>query len=53
MVLKDVQADGPAGIDVRVVYLCLEHDLGRLEGVVWREMNIEVEDAALKWTVGL
>lgn len=40
LVLQDVQADGAVGVDVRVVNARDEVDLGRLEGVVRRELNV-------------
>ena len=45
LVLEDVEADGPITIDVHVVHLGGEGDLGRLEGVVGREVDVEKEDS--------
>ena len=46
LVLQDVQADVPLGVDVGVVHLRGEFDLGRLEGVVRGEVDGQVEHAA-------
>ena len=46
LVPQNVQADRPVRIDIRVVDLGREADLGRLEGVVGREGNGKEEDAA-------
>jgi len=46
LVTQNVQADASIRVDVGVVNAGGEVDLGRLEGVVGREMNGEEEDAA-------
>ena len=46
LVPQDVQANRAVRVDVRVVDLCGEGDLGRLEGVVGGEGDGEEEDAA-------
>ena len=51
LVLEDVQADGAVGVDVGVVDSRDEVELGRLEGVVRRELDIEGKDASLERTV--
>ena len=51
LVLQDVQADGAVRVDVRVVNARDEVDLGRLEGVVRRELNVKGKDATLEGTV--
>ena len=43
--LEDIQADASLGVNVAVVDLGLELELGRLEGVVLREGNVQEEDA--------
>ena len=45
LVLKDVQADRAVAVDVHMVDLRSEGDLGRLEGVVGREVDVQEEDA--------
>ena len=49
LIPQDVQTDGTVGVDVRVVDLGREGDLGGLEGVVGREGDREEEDAAGVW----
>ena len=44
---QDVQTDAAARVDVGVVDLGREHDLGRLEGVVHRHTDLQTEHAAL------
>lgn len=46
LVLEDVEADLPVAVDVAVVDAGLERDLGRLERVVRRKVDVEEEDAA-------
>ena len=46
MVLEDVKADGPVGVDVGVVDLGDEVALGRPEGVVGGEVDVEEEDTS-------
>ena len=43
--LEDIQADASLGVNVAVVDLGLELELGRLEGVIVREGNVQEEDA--------
>ena len=45
LVLEDVQADRTVAVDVHMVDLRGESDLGRLEGVVGREVDVQEEDA--------
>ena len=47
LVLKDVEADGAIAVDVTVIDFGREGDLGRLEGVVGREMDVEEEDTIM------
>ena len=47
MIFEDVEADRAVRINVRMVYFRLEGHLGRLEGVIVREMDAEKEDSAL------
>ncbi len=47
MVLQDVKADTPVGVDVRVVNLGLKLALGWLEGIIGGELNIKEEDTSL------
>ena len=44
LITQNVQADAAVGVDVGVVDACGEVDLGRLEGVVGREVDCEEED---------
>ena len=46
LIPQDVKADGAVRVDVRVVDLRCEADLGRLEGVVCREHDGEEENTA-------
>ena len=46
LVLEDVEADAAVRVDVAVVDAGGEVDLGRLEGVVGGEVDVEEEDAA-------
>ena len=48
---QDVETDGPVGVDVGVVDLGGEGDLGGLEGVVCGEVDGEEEDPSLIRTV--
>ena len=45
MVLENVQANTSIGIDVTVIDACGEVDLGRLKGVIGREVNVEEKDS--------
>lgn len=47
LVLQDVQADPAQFVDVRVVDLREEADVGGIQGVVLREEQLELEEAAL------
>ena len=47
MVLKDVQTDRTVFVDVAVVDLGGEGDLGWLEGIVSREFDLKIEDASI------
>ena len=47
LVLQDVQADGAIAVDVHMINLCREGDLGWLEGIVGREMDVEEEDTLM------
>ena len=49
LIPQDVQTDRPVRIDVRVVNLRREADLGRLERVIGREDNCQKEHAARVW----
>ena len=49
LVLKDVKANGTVAVNISVVDFRSECNLGRLEWVIGREMNVEEEDAALVW----
>lgn len=53
LVSQDVQTDAAVGVDVGVVDASGEVDLGRLEGVVGREVNGKEEDTARVWGVTL
>ena len=48
---QDVETDGPVGVDVGVIDLGGEGDLGGLEGVVCGEVDGEEEDPSLIRTV--
>ena len=54
IILENVQTDDPLTVDVAVVDPRSERHLGRLEGVLWREVNVEEEDASFvdgaRWT---
>lgn len=39
LLLKDVQADAALAVDIGMVQLCLELNLGRFEWVIRREVN--------------
>ena len=52
LVSQDVQADAAARVDVGVVDAGGEVDLGRLEGVVGREVDGEEENTAGVWEIG-
>ena len=43
LVLEDVEADGAVAVDVSMVNFSREGDLGGLEGVVGRELNVQEE----------
>lgn len=45
LVLEDVEADGPVAVDVHVINFRGEGDLGWLERVVGREVNVQEEHA--------
>ena len=47
LVLQDVQANHALAVHIAVVDPCPELDLGRLEGVICREVDVEEEHAAL------
>lgn len=49
LVSENVEADAAVGVDVGVIDSGGEVDLGRLEGVVGREVNSEEEDAPSIW----
>lgn len=51
LVSQDVQTDAAVGVDVGVIDASGEVDLGRLEGVVGREVNGKEEDTARVWGV--
>jgi hypothetical protein len=53
LVAQNVQADAAIGVDVGVVDAGGEVDLGRLEGIVCREVDGQEEDTALEWRVAL
>lgn len=53
LVAQNVQADAAVGVDVGVVDTGGEVDLGRLEGVVGREVDGEEEDTAGVWGLAL
>jgi len=46
LVPQDIKTDGPIGVDVGVIDLGREADLGRLEGVIDRERDGEEKDTA-------
>lgn len=46
LVLQDIETDSPVGVDVAVVDTCGKVNLGRLEGIVGREVNIQEKDTA-------
>jgi len=46
LVLEDVEADDPLGVDVAVVDPGAELDLGGLEGVLGGEVDVQEEDSA-------
>ncbi len=46
MILQDVQANATIAVDIWMVDTCGKVALGRLEGVVSREMDVEEEDSA-------
>jgi hypothetical protein len=51
-VLEDVEAYGAAGIDVAVIDFRFEPNLGRLEGVIVREVNLQEENTVFVWGAG-
>lgn len=48
LISQDVEADGSVAVDVWVVDFCGESDLGRLEWVVCREVDVKEEDTSGK-----
>ena len=52
VLLQNVEADSPDFVDVRVVYLCEESDLGRLKRVILGEEELELEEPAGVRAVG-
>ena len=53
MISQNIKADGSIGVDVRVVDLGREADLGRFERVVGGEHDREKEDATGVWGIAL
>ena len=51
LVLQDVQTDGSIGIDVGMVDSSGEGDLGRLEWIVGRELDVQEEHSMLVRTI--
>merc|ERR1712216_1089470 len=49
LILQDVEAYRSICIHVAMINLCRESTLGRLEGVVSREGDVQEEDSALVW----
>jgi hypothetical protein len=49
LIPQNVETDRTIRIDVGVVYLCREADLGRFERVVGRESDRQKEDASGIW----
>jgi hypothetical protein len=49
LIPQNVETDGTVGIDVGVVYLRREADLGRFERIVGRESDGQKEDASGIW----
>lgn len=49
MVLKDVQTDLSTAINVAMIDTGLECDLGRLEWIIRREVDVEKEDTSRVW----
>ena len=47
LVLEDVQADGAIAVDVHVINFRREGDLGWLEGIVGREVDVQEEDTLM------
>ena len=50
LTLQDVQTDSAKAVDVGVVYLGKEADLGRGHGIVVRQEELELEDST--WRSG-
>ena len=46
MILENIQANGPVGVDIWMVDSCGEVNLGWLEWVVSWEMNVQEEDTS-------
>jgi hypothetical protein len=53
LVSQNVQTDAAVGVDIGVVDASGEVDLGRLEGVIGREVDGKEEDTARVWGVTL
>ena len=51
LIFEDVEADRSIAVDVHVINFRRERNLGRLEGVVGREMNVQEEHALMVWGV--
>ena len=51
LIFEDVEADRSIAVDVHVINFRRERNLGRLEGVVRREMNVQEEHALMVWGV--
>ena len=47
LIFEDVEADRSIAVDVHVINFRRERNLGRLEGVVGREMNVQEEHALM------
>ena len=43
LIIQNVQADGPVAVDVHMVNFRSERDLGWLEGIVGREVDVQEE----------
>jgi len=52
VVLQDVQTDAATGVDVAVINFGSEANLGWLERVIRRELNLQIEHAVLVWSLG-
>jgi len=51
LILEDVEADGTVAVNIAVVDFRSESNLGRLEWVIGREVDIEEENALVVWGV--